>query len=260
MTYTHWLVTLENHVLRLVLNNASQKNRFNQTVFLELKEIIIYINQTPEVWVVILEGAGGHFSSGVDVSLIGQMIGQDKPRYEEGLKALQTIFDDFEAIEKPTIAKIEGYCLGGGVILALCCDFRIVANNAIFGLPEVKRSIGVIMGTQRITRIAGIAATKEMILLGENFDASQAHSYGLVNQVIPLDQLENTVVKLAQKFKQLPPLAVGICKRIIDQGQFADRSGQDLEIAAQYELLGTLDFREAVQSFFEKRTPQYLGK
>ena len=260
MNYTHWLLVKEQHLLRLTINNPTKKNRFSQQLFLELRQIIDYINNTADIWVVVIEGAGGHFSSGVDVSLIGQMLGKSEAIYQENLKLLQTIFDDFEAIEKPTIAKIEGYCLGGGIILALCCDFRIVADNAIFGLPEVKRSIGVIMGTQRITRVAGIAAAKEMILLGDNFDAQQAKAYGLVNRVVPVDGLENAVNELAQKFMHLPPLAVGVCKRIIQEGQFAERAGQDLEIKAQYELLATQDFQEAIKSFFEKRAPEYLGK
>lgn len=260
MTYKHWQVALDNHILRLTINNPEKKNRLHQALFLELKDIITYIEKTPDVWVVVVEGSGGNFSSGVDVSLIGKMIGQQREVFEQNLVELQGIFDAFEALKKPTIAKIEGYCLGGGIILSLCCDFRLAAEGSIFGLPEVKRSIGVIMGTQRITNVAGIAATKEMILLGDNFDATQAHTYGLINRVVSPENLENEVVTLAQKFLKLPPLAVGVCKQIINEGQFAERSGQDLEIAAQYEILNTQDFQEAIKSFFEKREPKYEGK
>ncbi|HAS39889.1 MAG TPA: enoyl-CoA hydratase/isomerase family protein [Microscillaceae bacterium] len=260
MTYKHWLVSLENHVLRLTINNPEKKNRLHQELFLEFRDIITYIKQTSEVWVVVIEGAAGHFSSGVDVSLIGTMIGKNEEAYRQDLQELQYIFDEFEALEKPTIAKIDGYCLGGGVILALCCDFRIATETSIFGLPEVKRSIGVIMGTQRITRVAGIAAAKEMILLGDNFDAAQAKTYGLINRVVAPETLEQAVTALAQKFLKLPPLAVGVCKRIIQEGQFAERNGQNLEIAAQHDILHTQDFQEAIKSFFEKREPKYEGK
>ncbi|OJJ22373.1 hypothetical protein BKI52_06735 [marine bacterium AO1-C] len=260
MTYKHWLVSLENHLLRLTINNPEKKNRLHRDLFLEFRDIIAYIKQTPEVWAVIIEGAGGNFSSGVDVSLIGQMMGQNKETYQQGLVELQSIFDELESLEKLTIAKIDGYCLGGGVIMALCCDFRLAAEGSIFGLPEVKRSIGVIMGTQRITRVAGIAAAKQMILLGDNFDASQAKAYGLVNQVVASNALEEEVMALAQKFLKLPPLAVGVCKRIIQEGQFAERNGQDMEVDAQYDILHTQDFQEAIKSFFEKREPKYQGK
>ena len=260
MTYKHWLVSLEKHILRLTINNPEKKNRLHQELFLEFRDVITYIKQTPEIWVVVIEGSAGNFSSGVDISLISTMIGKNEEAYRKDLKELQEIFDEFEALEKPTIAKIDGYCLGGGVILALCCDFRLAAEGSIFGLPEVKRSIGVVMGTQRITNVAGIAATKEMILLGDNFDATQAKTYGLVNRVVASKILEQEVVTLAQKFLKLPPLAVGVCKRIIQEGQFAERNGQDLEIDAQHDILHTQDFQEAIKSFLEKRAPKYLGK
>ena len=200
------------------------------------------------------------FLAGVDVSLIGDMIGQDYKAYQNNLRESQSVLDAFEALEKPTIAALRGYVVGGGMILALCCDFRIAADNAIFGLPEVKRSIGVIMGTQRITRTIGIAHTKELVMLGNNIKASRAYEMGLVNEVVPQDQLKERVRQFATQFLELPPLAVGLCKQIINEGQFLERAGQELEIEAQATLLNTADFKEAIASFFEKRKPVFKGK
>jgi enoyl-CoA hydratase/carnithine racemase len=146
------------------------------------------------------------------------------------------------------------------MILACCCDFRVVSETAVFGLPEVKRSISVIMGTQRITRVAGLAATKEMTLLADNFGAEQAQRYGLVTRLVADDQLETAVAALANKFRKLPPRAVGVAKRIIDEGYtMTMRQSQDLEIEAQQELLNSSDFQEAIAAFFEKRPPRYTG-
>ena len=155
---------------------------------------------------------------------------------------------------------MHGHVIGGGVILALCCDFRIAAENTIFGLPEVKRSIGVIMGTQRITRTIGVAYTKELVMLGKPIDAKRAFQMGLVNQVVAKEELNATATKFAQQFLELPPLAVGLCKKIINEGQFLERAGQDLEIEAQAALLKTKDFQEAIASFFEKRKPVFKGE
>jgi len=192
--------------------------------------------------------------------LIAGMIGQDKAGFEKNLRESQEILDAFEALEKPTIACLKGHCVGGGVILAMCCDFRIAATSTVFSLPEVKRSIGVIMGTQRITRVAGIAATKEMVMLGNQLNIEKANRYGMVHEVVEDDRLETRGLEFAQQFLKLPPLAVGICKRIINEGQFLERAGQELEIEAQAELLDSEDFQEAIRSFFEKRTPVYIGK
>ena len=115
----------------------------------------------------LLQAKGDCFSAGVDVSLISTMLNQELPTYRQNLKKAQSFFDAFEALEKPTIAVLHGSVIGGGMILALCCDSRIAASNTVFSLPEVKRSIGVIMGTQRITRTIGMAHTKELVMLGQ---------------------------------------------------------------------------------------------
>ncbi|MBX2872640.1 MAG: enoyl-CoA hydratase/isomerase family protein [Saprospiraceae bacterium] len=259
-TYHHWLLDIKEHIAYLTLNRPNKKNRIDTTTLTELGEITEILGSNPSVWVVVVQGAGDCFSAGVDVSLIGNMIGQEEASYRKNLRHAQSFLDAFEALEKPTIAALHGVVIGGGMILALCCDFRIAADNVIFELPEVKRSIGVIMGTQRITRTIGIAHTKEMVMLGAPVRAEQALHMGLVNRVVPVDQLQNQATSFAQQFLELPPLAVGLCKKIIDEGQFLERAGQDLEIEAQLGLLGTQDFKEAIASFFEKRKPIFKGE
>jgi enoyl-CoA hydratase/carnithine racemase len=195
------------------------------------------------------------------VHTIQQRLDRSEQANREFLRGLQRCLDDFEVLEKPTIAKIQGFCLGGGLILALCCDFRIASQRTVFSLPEVKLGLGVLMGTQRVTRVAGVPATKEIILLGKRFKADDALAYGLVHQVVPADELEAAVAGLAAKFQALPPRTVGIAKRIIDQGYHLSlRESQDLEIDAQAELMDSTDMREALRSYVEKRQPRFTGE
>lgn len=258
--YQHWILERHKKIAYLTLNRPEVKNRLDVQTFEELKEITQSIAQDPQVWAVILQSKGEAFSAGVDVNLIGSLFGLDEVTFKKQLKSLQEVLDAFEALEKPTIAALHGAVVGGGMILALCCDFRIAAQNTTFSLPEVKRSIGVIMGTQRITRTIGMAHTKELVLLGKRIMAERAYSMGLVHQVVSQEDLANRVEQLAGQFLKLPPLAVGLCKKIIQEGQFLERAGQDLEMEAQVALLKTQDFKEAIASFFEKRKPVYQGK
>ncbi|HFC12571.1 MAG TPA: enoyl-CoA hydratase/isomerase family protein [Anaerolineae bacterium] len=260
-TYKNWLFEVEDRVATITLNRPKKRNAISPETLYELRTITQAISSRDDIWVVVLAATGDHFSVGVDVNTIGLMIGQDAESYRHNLRELQGCVDLFDALNKPTIAQIQGYCLGGGLLLALCCDFRIAAHDAIFGLPEVKRSIAVIMGTQRITKIAGIPATKEMVLLAENFGAQQAQAYNLLHRVVDSAELPTATAQFADKFRHLPPRAVHIANRIIDEGHTLSlRTSQELEIALQQPLLDSADFREAIASFFEKRPPIFTGE
>jgi len=258
-TFEHWTLEVTEHVAHVTLNRPEQNNRIDNTTLTELGALSKIISEDSDIWIVVLQANGDNFSAGVDVSLIGDLMNQDPNTYRTNLKIAQGFLDQFEAIEKPIIASLKGHVIGGGMILALCCDFRIAADTVKFSLPEVKRSIGVIMGTQRITRTIGAAHTKELVMLGNPIHADRAADIGLVNRVVPRHLLEETVDELVEQMASLPPLAVGLCKKIINEGQFLPRAGQDLEIEAQAALLKTADFKEAIDSFFEKRKPVYKG-
>jgi len=259
--YQHWLLHEDDRIATLTLNRPDVMNSLNEETLFELREITAQLGTRKDVWAVIVQGQGKHFSLGMDVNVIHERLDQTKQANREFLLGLQKCLDDFEALEKPTIAKLHGFCVGGGLIFALCCDFRIASRRTIFYLPEVRIGLGVIMGTQRLTRVADVAATKEMVLLGERFNAQKAQAYGLVHQVVPPDELDAAVMKLAEKFLKLPPRTVGIAKRIINEGHnMSMRESQDLEIDAQVEILGSPDLREAVESYLEKREPRFTGE
>jgi len=258
--YQHWLVTEEAHIVTLTLNRPEAMNSLTAETLYELRDITAYLRTRKNVWVVIVQGRGDHFSIGMDVNVIKGRIDQPEQTNREYLLSLQRCLDDFEALEKPTIAKLHGFCMGGGLILALCCDFRIASQRTIFSLPEVKLGIPILWGTQRLTRVAGVAATKEMVFLGRRFKARAAQAYGLLHQVVPPDELDTAVAALAAKFQRLPPRTVGIAKRIINVGyNLPMRHSQNLEIDALSELLDSPDLREAIESYSEKRRPQFTG-
>ncbi len=259
--YQHWLLTEEGRVGTLTLNRPDAMNSLTAKTLYELRDITAHLRTRKDVWVVILQGKGKHFSAGMDVNLIESRMDESEQANREFLLDLQRCLDEFEALEKPTIAKLHGFCIGGGLILALCCDFRIASRRTVFSLPEVRLGLPVIMGTQRVTRVAGLAATKEMILLGRRFNVRTAQAYGLLHSVVPPDELDAAVAALAEEFLTLPPRTVGIAKRIIDRGyNLSLRDSQNLELDAQAELSGNADSREALKSYLEKRQPKFTGE
>jgi enoyl-CoA hydratase/carnithine racemase len=259
--YQNWLFSHKAHIATLTLNRPDHSNRLTPETFQELQDITDYISGNKDIWVVVVEAMGKHFSTGVDVVVIGSMIEIPEEQFREDLLGMQRNLDAFEALRKPTIAKLHGFCLGGGLILALCCDFRIASQRTILGFPEVKRGVPVIMGTQRVTRVVGVAVTKELILQAKNVNAQVAKEYGLVHEVVPPDELDDAVANLANKFLSMPIKTVGAAKHIIDVGyQMSLRDSQDLEINVQAELLDSPDFKEAIESFFEDRSPNFIGE
>jgi enoyl-CoA hydratase/carnithine racemase len=259
--YQNWLLTEEAHIATLTLNRPDDANNLTEDTFYELRDITAYLRTRKDVWVVIVQGRGKHFSTGMDINVIKGRLDQSEQANREYLLNLQQCLDEFEALEKPTIAKLHGFCIGGGLILALCCDFRIASQRTIFSLPEVRLGLPIIIGTQRLTRVVGVGTTKEMILLGKRLKASVAQAYGLLHQVVPPDELDAAVTALADKFRRLPPRTVGIAKRIINSGHnLSMRESQNLELDAQAELLDSPDLREAIESYLQKRRPRFTGE
>ena len=259
--FQNWLLIEEEHIATLTLNRPEHMNSLTAEMLFELREITDYLRTRRDIWVVIVQGQGKHFSTGMDINVIRARLDQSEQANREYLLSLQQCLDEFEVLEKPTIAKLCGFCIGGGLVLALCCDFRIASQSTTFSLPEVRLGLPVIMGTQRLTRVVGVAATKEMILLGRRFNTDVAQAYGLVHEVVPPDELDAAVAALADRFQRLPPRTVGIAKRIINSGHnLSMRDSQNLEIDALAELLDSPDVREAIESTLEKRRPRFGGE
>lgn len=259
--YQNWLLEIDQPIATLTLNRADKMNALTTETLHELRDIANDLKDNTDVWVIILQSDGDHFSVGVDVNQIQVMVDQDETAYRDNLRDLQDCLDTFEALPQPIIAKIKGYCIGGAVLLACCCDFRVADRSSVFHLPEVQLGIAVIMGTQRITRVAGIPNTKEMVMLAERFDAEKAQSYGLLHNLVESEELDEIAEDLAIRFSKLPPRTIQIAKQIINQGaSISLRESQDLEIDLQATLLDSPDFKEGVDAFFEKRSAQFIGE
>ncbi len=259
--YQHWLAVEDSQIVTLTLHRPQANNSLTPETLSELRLITAELRARDEVWAIIVAGSGDHFSAGVDTAVIQSMPAQPEEAFGQQLREMQLALDEFEAIPKPTIAKLKGFCIGGGLLLALCCDFRIASQRTIFALPEVKLGLAVIMGTQRISRVASIAAAKELILLGDRFNAQTAQTLGLVHKVVPPAELDAAVASLADRFRRLPPRTVGAAKRILNEGyDLSLRDSEDLEIAAQAPLLRSPYLREAIDSYLEKREPHYTGR
>ncbi|WP_253207168.1 enoyl-CoA hydratase/isomerase family protein [Verticiella alkaliphila] len=177
-------------------------------------------------------------------------------------KATHDLFRNIEEFEKPTLAAINGVALGGGLELAMCCDLRVAAEHAEFGLPELR--LGVIPaagGTQRLPRLIGEARAKALMFTAAKINAAQALSHGLVTQVVPGGELLTTVLALADQIAEMPPLAVRFAKRAVNRGMQTDLdSGLEYERYAAAMLIDSEDRKEGMRAFVEKRKPVFVGR
>jgi enoyl-CoA hydratase/carnithine racemase len=216
--------------------------------------------------VIIIRGAEDYFSAGVDLTsfITGELVERFGEHWRENLFPLtnhyQSILNKVEKCSLPVIALLQKYCLGLGLELALACDFRIAAEGTRLGLPEAR--IGLIPdvgGTTRLTRIIGPARAKEYIMTGKEFDLGCAEQWGLVNYVVPEDQLMAKGEQLAQELSDAAPLAVSYAKKIIDGMDDIER-GLRMEAWAQAILMNTEDVMTGAQAALTKQKPQWKGK
>lgn len=258
-SYNDWLVEIEDRVANLTLNRPEKKNTLGTNTVSELVQIVKEVETIPEVAAIVIQGAGDGFSGGVDLN---NMFGIWQKSKEEIFAYFQAIRQNSLTllhVKKPMIAKIHNYCIAGGVWLALMCDFRVASTDAYFSLSEARLSLMTLQLTQMVKRVCGVNNTREMILLAENFNAEQALKYNLINKVVEKNELDAAVARYTDRFKQLPTLAVAENKLIINQ-EISDEESLKQEIEAQLRLMKTQDFQEAIQSFMQKREPNYIGK
>ncbi len=213
-------VEIDGAIATVTINRPEARNALNRDAFLGLQEAARGIAENPEVRAVILTGAGDRaFSAGIDLKMVAgggggtSVFGQRRGGYDQ-LFALKSIFTMYEELAPPVIAAINGYCLGAAFELSLCCDMRLAADTAVFGLPEIQFGVIPDLGsTQRLPRIVPPGIAKELILTGRRIDAAEARRVGLVDHVYPLDQLMPEARKLAEEIARLNPRIVQGAKR-----------------------------------------------
>jgi enoyl-CoA hydratase/carnithine racemase len=208
---------------------------------------------------VVFAGGPRAFSAGADVS---EMRDLDPASILAYYRETGGVYEEVATLTQPTIAAVAGYCLGGGLELALACDFRVADATASFGLPEV--GIGIVPssgGTHRLARLVGTSRAKELVLLRERFGPDEAREMGLVTEAVPEGAALDRALEMAQKLAALPPLAVALAKQTIDAMPESSReAGLALERLAYGLLAQTEDAREAANAFTEKREPRFTGR
>jgi len=214
---------IEGSIATVLLNRPKALNAFNQDVLLGLQRTAQTIKETPDIRVAILTGAGDRaFSAGLDLKMVASGTGPTAifPRYRQGydsLYGLKMIFTMYEELAVPVIAAVNGYCLGAAFELILCCDIRLAADTAVFGLPEIQLGVIPDLGsTQRLPRIVGPGIAKELILTGRRIDAAEALRVRLVDHVYPRHQLMAEARKLAQELASINPSLVQGGKRAVN--------------------------------------------
>ncbi|RMG33750.1 MAG: hypothetical protein D6732_11630 [Methanobacteriota archaeon] len=253
-------LTIEGNIAKLTITREKALNAINSQVLKELGQAIDKIEENRDIRIVIITGSGEKsFVAGADIS---EMVKLSPMEAREFLTQGQRVLDRIENLKAITVARINGYALGGGLELALACDIRIASDNALIGLPEV--SLGLIPsfgGTQRLTRVVGSGNAKYLILLGKRLSAQEALEYGIVNEVVAKEELDKAVDNIVSTLSRMAPIALTAAKHAIYMASQTDLySGQELEVNYASMCFSTDDLREGMNAFLEKRKPDFQAK
>uniref|UniRef100_A0A7V2ZIZ4 Enoyl-CoA hydratase n=1 Tax=Ignavibacterium album TaxID=591197 RepID=A0A7V2ZIZ4_9BACT len=260
MNYSNLLVDIRNNTALVTINRPDKLNALNHQTLVELKTVFEELKNNEEVLTVIITGSGEKaFVAGADISELNKLNMLEGKKFAE---FGQSVFNAIENFDKPVIAAVNGFALGGGCELALACHFRIASENAKFGQPEV--NLGIIPGyggTQRLARLIGSGRALEMILTGDMVDANEALRVGLVNKVFPLSELQSKAFEIAQKINSKGQQAIRLAiKAVKATDKMNLQEGLDFEAVLFAMCCGTDDFKEGTLAFLEKRKPAFKNK
>lgn len=243
------------------LNRPKARNAIGKVLLDELKQIIseLKMNKTSRV-VILKSGIENVFCAGADLKERSKMNDSEVVNF---VNSLSSIFSDWEHLEKPTIACIDGIALGGGLELAMACDLRVGGKKAILGLPET--SLGIIPGaggTQRLPRLIGISKAKELIFTARRLDVQKSFHIGLLNQYTLEDSSYGQALLLAKEILPNGPIALKMAKFSINHGfnAISGNFGMNMEQLCYAQIIPTKDRLEGIKAFKEKRLPHYLGE
>ncbi|PSP58903.1 3-hydroxyacyl-CoA dehydrogenase [Halobacteriales archaeon QH_7_66_36] len=245
---------------QIVLSREARMNTINQTMLDELREALDTFEADDDVRAVLVTGTGARaFSAGADVT---SMASSAEPL--EGVELSrkgQSAFGAFEASPLPVVAGIDGFALGGGFELAMCCDYRLASKRSELGLPE--HNLGLLPGwggTQRLQRLVGMSRAKEIVFTAERYDAETMYEYDVVNEVVPNDEFDERAHELAADFAAGPPVARDLTKQVMLKGAEDIDAGLELEAQAFGHLLGTDDLMEGITAFMGDDEPEFEGE
>ncbi len=255
--YETLLTSVEDSVGTITINRPDSRNSLNTQVLGDIRSVLEEFKYDDRVGVVVFTGAGGKaFAAGADIEEL-----RERTMLDALTSMMQGVYEEVETFEKPTIAAVNGYALGGGCELAMACDIRLASENARFGQPEVTLAIlpGA-GGTQRLARLIGKGRALEMVMTGRLMDAEEALATGLVSNVVPSEELMDAVKQTAGTILDKGPLAVRLAKVAVQAGYETDqRTGLLIERLAQAILFTSEDKREGTSAFLEKREPEFKG-
>ncbi len=261
--YEHLLVDDHDVGVRVVtLNRPDKFNSWNAAMRAEMRDVIEAASTDPEVRALIFTGAGKAFSAGEDVSEMADLTDLGTRGFRAVARSLHSLFDLIEAVELPVIAAVNGVAAGGGFELALSCDFRVMAANARFVMPEAK--VGLIPGSggcSRLVRHVGLGRAKELVMLSRNVGADDAKTLGLATEVAPEGEVLDGAIALATELSAFAPLALGMAKFVLNTCTDVDHeTGRRLERLGQSVLKTTEDHAEGAKAFLERRSPDWQGR
>jgi len=260
MNYKNLLLDINEHIAVLTLNRPDKLNALNHETLLELLQALKLVKSDENIFVVIITGSGEKaFVAGADISEINKLNMLDGKKFAE---FGQSVFSMIEKFDKPVIAAVNGFALGGGCELALSCHIRLASENAKFGQPEV--NLGIIPGyggTQRLTRLINSGRAAELILTADMIDSSEALRIGLVSKVYPQSELQSKAFEMASKIVSKGQQAIRLALKAIKVvDEVSSREGQNIEATLFALCCGTEDFEEGTQAFLEKRKPTFKNK
>jgi enoyl-CoA hydratase/carnithine racemase len=248
-------------VRHVVLNRPEKRNALNDELILALRDVLQAAAADRAVQCVVVRGAGPMFSSGMDFAGL-VALAADPERLREFRRPILETWNLLEEMAKPTIAQIHGACIGGAMELALACDLRVMAADALIGMPETR--VGLIPdvgGSSRLPAVVGLGRAKELVMTGRMIDGTEAERIGLVNRVAPADELEAATDTLVAELLACAPVAVGHAKRVLDAAaKPALAATLEHEVTVQALCARTEDFAEGARAFAERRQPEFSGR
>jgi len=260
MNYQNILYEIKNHTGLVTINRPDKLNALNNQTINEIEDVIKSIKSNPDIFIVVITGSGEKaFVAGADIAELNNLeVISAKEFSEKGNR----VFRSIETLDKPVIAAVNGFALGGGCELALACHIRIASDNAKFGQPEV--NLGIIPGyggTQRLSRVINSARALEMILTGDMISADEAFRIGLVNKVYPQAELLNKTLELAEKIASKGQQAIRFALKAVKATDNMSLSeGLSYEASLFALTCGTEDFKEGTSAFLQKRKPDFKNR